>query len=137
VNDLIAPAGPGIVLNVQAVDLVRGDRLLLDEITFTVRAGEHWALLGPNGAGKSTLLRILATYAHSTRGRVDILGYRLGRVNVFSLCPLIGFVSPQHPLLSARTVREVVLTGATGTIEPVLRRTRTRPSCAGLTTSSS
>lgn len=122
-DDPIGPAGAGIVLNVRAVDLVRGDRLLLEEITFTVRAGEHWALLGPNGAGKSTLLRILATYAHPTRGQVDILGRRLGRVNVFSLRPLIGFVSQQHPLLSARTVREVVLTGATGTIEPVLRRT--------------
>ena len=106
-----------VVLRADAVDLVRGDRLLLDQISFTVRAGEHWALLGPNGAGKSTLLRILASYAHPTRGHVDILGSRLGRVNVFTLRPWIGHVSPHHPLTRALTVREVVLTGATGTIE--------------------
>ena len=116
-------AGADVVLRAEAVDLVLGDRLLLDQVSFAVRAGEHWALLGPNGAGKSTLLRLLATYAHPTRGQVEILGYRLGRVNVFTLRPWIGFVSPHHPLRSARTVREVVLTGATGTIELVPRRT--------------
>ena len=117
------------MLRAQAVDLVRGDRLLLSQVTFTVRAGEHWALLGPNGAGKSTLLRILATYAHPTRGQIDILGRRLGRVNVFELRPRIGHVSPHHPLHSARSVREVVLTGVTGTIELAPRWT---PSAAEL-----
>jgi iron complex transport system ATP-binding protein len=117
------------VLRARAVDLVRGDRLLLSQVTFTVRAGEHWALLGPNGAGKSTLLRILATYAHPTRGQIDILGHRLGRVNVFDLRPWIGHVSPHHPLHSSRSVRDVVLTGVTGTIELASRWT---PSAAEL-----
>jgi iron complex transport system ATP-binding protein len=127
--DPITPADPDCVLRAQAVDLVRGDRLLLDQVTFTVRAGEHWAVLGPNGAGKSTLLRIMATYAHPTRGLLDILGYRLGRVNVFDLRPWIGYISPHQSLPSARTVREVVLTGVTGTIELVPRWT---PSAAEL-----
>jgi iron complex transport system ATP-binding protein len=74
-------------------------------------------VLGPNGAGKTTLLRILATCEHPTRGRVDILGRRLGRVNVFELRPLIGYVTQQHPLERGRTVREVVLTGVPGTVE--------------------
>jgi iron complex transport system ATP-binding protein len=106
-----------IVLSARDVDLVRDGRDLLSGISVAVRAGEHWALLGRNGAGKSTLLRIFATYAHPTRGRVDILGHQLGRVNVFDLRPKIGYVTSHHPLTSARTVREVVLTGATGTIE--------------------
>jgi iron complex transport system ATP-binding protein len=112
---------PEVVLAAAEVDLVRDDRTLLSKVTVTVRAGEHWALLGPNGAGKSTLLRIFATYAHPTRGHVGILGQRLGRVNVFTLRPLIGYVTAHHPLASARTVREVVLTGATGTIEIAAR----------------
>ena len=124
--ELPAAAADGTVLSdtvlaAQHVDLVRGDRDLLSQVSVTVRAGEHWALLGPNGAGKSTLLRIFATYAHSTRGHVDILGRRLGRVNVFALRPLIGYVTTHHPLTSPRTVREVALTGATGTIEIAAR----------------
>jgi iron complex transport system ATP-binding protein len=114
-------AGSAPVLVAHDVDLVRSDRLLLSKVSVTMRAGEHWALLGPNGAGKSTLLRVFASYAHPTRGQVGILGQRLGRVNVFDLRPRIGYVTPHHPLTSARTVREVVLTGATGTIEIAAR----------------
>ena len=120
-TDPIAPADPDVVLRAQNVDLVRDGKLILDRISVTIRAGEHWALLGPNGAGKSTLLRIMATYAHPTRGQVHILGHRLGRVNVFGLRPWIGQVSPDHPVAPARTVRQVVLTGVTGTLEIVPR----------------
>lgn len=114
-------ADPPVVLSARDVDLVRDDGELLSRVSVTVRAGEHWALLGPNGAGKSILLRVFASYAHPTRGQVDILGHRLGRVNVFALRPQIGYVTSHHPLASARTVREVVLTGATGTIELAAR----------------
>jgi len=113
---------PDIVFQADGVDLVRDDRLLLREVSLTIRAGEHWALLGPNGAGKSTLLQVMATYAYPTRGRVDVLGHRLGRVDVFSLRPWIGHVSPHHRVDPHRTVGEVVLTGVTGTIQLVQRR---------------
>jgi iron complex transport system ATP-binding protein len=116
------PADPGVVFGAASVDLVRDGRLLLDGISVAISKGEHWALLGPNGAGKSTLLRIMATYDHPTRGQVDILGHRLGRVNVFALRPWIGHVSAHHPVDPQRTVQEVVLTGITGTIQQVPRR---------------
>src|SRR5580704_6457559 len=116
------PGEPGAVFRASCVDLVRDGRLLLDQISLTIGAGEHWALLGPNGAGKSTLLQIMATYAYPTRGQVDVLGHRLGRVNVFSLRPMIGHVSPHHRVDPQRTVREVALTGITGTIQLAQRR---------------
>ena len=106
-----------LVISARDVDVVRNSRLLLDQITLSVRAGDLWALLGPNGAGKSMLLRLLATYSHPTRGQVDILGRRLGRVDVFALRPLVSLVSTHHPVHQARTVQDLVLTGATGTLE--------------------
>jgi iron complex transport system ATP-binding protein len=117
-----ALAEPDIVFQAAEVDLVRDGKLLLDHVSLTIRVGEHWALLGPNGAGKSTLLQIMATYAYPTRGQVDLLGCRLGRVDVFSLRPWIGHVSPHHRVDPQRTVRDVVLTGVTGTIQLVQRR---------------
>lgn len=115
-------AGPRVVFQAARVDLIRDDALLLEQVSLTIRAGEHWALLGPNGAGKSTLLQIMASYAYPTRGQVELLGHRLGRVDVFRLRPWIGHVSPHHPVDPQRTVREVVLTGVTGTIQVVQRR---------------
>jgi iron complex transport system ATP-binding protein len=122
-------ADQDVVLLADGIDLIRDSRLLLDQVSFTVRAGENWALLGPNGAGKSTLLRLLATYAHPTNGRVDILGRRLGRVDVFTLRPLIALVSSHQPVYAARTVRELALTGVTGTTD---LRARWTPGAADL-----
>ncbi len=126
----ISGADPEILFRAAGVDLVRGDRLLLDQVSVTIRAGEHWALLGPNGAGKSTLLQVMATHAHPTRGQVDVLGRRLGTVNVFALRPWIGHVSPHHRVDPQRTVGDVVLTGLTGTIQLVPGREATEAELA-------
>jgi iron complex transport system ATP-binding protein len=107
------------VLRVHDVRLVRDRRALLDGVSLTVHEGEHWALLGANGAGKSSLLGIAGAYRHPTSGEVDVLGHRLGRVDVRELRAWIGHVTPDHPLRSARTVHEVVLTGLTGSTELV------------------
>ncbi len=109
------------VLRCAGVGLVRDGRDLLADIEFTVHPGEHWALLGANGAGKSTLLGLCAAVRHPTHGSVDVLGRRLGRVDMRQLRGWIGHVDPRHPLRSALTVEEIVLTGATGTVEPVPR----------------
>ncbi|RCV53833.1 ABC transporter ATP-binding protein [Marinitenerispora sediminis] len=106
---------------VRGVDLVRGGSVLLDGVELAVRPGEHWALLGPNGAGKSTLLGLLGAHRHPTRGEVHVLGHRLGRVDVRELRRHIGHVDPRHPLTSALTGRQVVLTGLTGTVQPLPR----------------
>lgn len=78
-------------------------------------------MLGPNGAGKSTILQFCGAVAHPTSGTVDVLGYRLGRVELQELRKRIGHVNPRHPLQSALTVTDVVLTGITGTIERAMR----------------
>jgi iron complex transport system ATP-binding protein len=116
-----AGALPEPVLELRAVRFVRGGRVLLDDIDLTVRAGEHWALIGPNGAGKSTVLSLCGAVQHPTGGEVHVLGERIGRVELQRLRRSIGHVNPRHPLTSALTIREVVLTGATGSIELVPR----------------
>lgn len=116
-----AGSAPAEVLRAEKVDLARGGRYLLRGVDLTVRAGEHWTLLGPNGAGKSTLLGLLGAVTHPTRGTVRVLGRQLGKVDVRALRADIGHVNPRHPLLSPLTVREVVLTGATSTIDLVPR----------------
>lgn len=110
-----------VILSARSVDFVRDGRAILAEVDLTVRAGEHWALIGANGAGKSTLLSLLGAVRHPTRGTVEVLGRRLGRVDLRELRGLIGHVNPQHPVRSPLTVRQVVLTGATGTIELMQR----------------
>ncbi|WP_342766925.1 MULTISPECIES: ABC transporter ATP-binding protein [Brevibacterium] len=109
------------VLTLDDVTFRRGDTQILHGISLRVEAGEHWALLGPNGAGKSTILSFCAAQVFPTSGTVDILDHRMGRVELQALRRHIGHVNPRHPLRSNMSVRGVVLTGLTGTIERPLR----------------
>jgi iron complex transport system ATP-binding protein len=43
-------------LEMRAVNVTRGDRIVLHDVNLSIRTGEHVAILGPNGCGKSTLI---------------------------------------------------------------------------------
>ena len=81
------------VLEFTDVTVVRGGARILDRVTWRVEEGERWVILGPNGAGKTTLLQIASARLHPTTGRADVLGERLGAVDVFELRPRIGLTS--------------------------------------------
>ncbi|TQF66973.1 ATP-binding cassette domain-containing protein [Rhodococcus spelaei] len=109
------------VLAADSVDLVRGGRYLLRDVTLRISPGEHWVLLGANGAGKSTLLSLLGAVEHPTHGTVHVLGHQLGRVDMRELRAHIGHVNPRHRLDAPLTVTDVVLTGLTSTPEILAR----------------
>jgi ABC-2 type transport system ATP-binding protein len=52
----------------------RFDRLAVDALDLSIRAGEFYALVGPNGAGKTTTLRMVAGLLRPDAGAVEIFG---------------------------------------------------------------
>jgi iron complex transport system ATP-binding protein len=104
------------VLDLQAVTIRRGTTTILDQVTWRIREGERWVVLGRNGAGKTTLLQVASGGMHPTSGTADLLGSRLGRVDVFELRPRIGLSSAAlaDRIPSGETVQDVVLTAAYG-----------------------
>ncbi len=111
------------VLELADVTFRRNGKQIIDGISLTVNEGEHWALLGPNGAGKSTLLGFCAAVTFPTSGTVRILGEQMGRVDLAKLRHHIGHVNPRHQLQYSLTVRDVVMTGITATIDTPMRWT--------------
>ena len=109
------------MLELRDVTYRRDGKEIIRGVSFTVNQGERWAMLGPNGAGKSTILGFCGAVTHPTSGTVHVLGSQLGRVELQALRRMIGHVNPRHPLRSPLTVRDIVLTGLTGTIETTLR----------------
>ncbi len=71
----------------------REGRWILDQVDWTVGAGERWAVVGPNGSGKTTLLRVASTYLWPSRGSVEVLGETIGRTDARELRRRIGYVS--------------------------------------------
>ena len=111
------------VLELADVTFRRDGKQIIGGISLTVNPGEHWALLGPNGAGKSTLLGFCAAVMFPSSGTVHILGEQMGRVELARLRRFIGHVNPRHRLQYSLSVREVVLTGITATIDTPMRWT--------------
>jgi iron complex transport system ATP-binding protein len=107
-------------LRFEAVDLDRVGTPVLHQVDLAVEAGERWVVLGPNGSGKTTMLQLASGYLHPTRGRVDILGHRLGRVDVRRLREHIGLVSASisKMLVPSVTGMEVVMSARHGALEP-------------------
>jgi iron complex transport system ATP-binding protein len=81
------------VLKLRGVSVRRETSLLLRNINWTAHDSERWIVIGPNGAGKTTLLQVAATLLFPTEGTVEVLGERLGEVDVFDLRPRIGMTS--------------------------------------------
>jgi iron complex transport system ATP-binding protein len=81
------------VLRLRGVEVRRDSAVLLRNVDWTAHGDERWILIGPNGAGKTTLLQIAATLAFPTLGTVEILGQKMGEVDIFDLRPRIGLTS--------------------------------------------
>jgi heme exporter protein A len=61
-------------LSVEGLQIVRGGRLVLDNVGFNLAAGAGLVLTGPNGVGKTTLLRCLASLIRPQAGSIRLEG---------------------------------------------------------------
>jgi Cu-processing system ATP-binding protein len=84
-----------------------GDHVAVNDVSFTVTAGETFALLGPNGSGKTTLLKCLVGLVTPTRGEI--------RINQFDICEsgrqarhLVSYLPQRVAFPESLTAREVL-----------------------------
>src|SRR5215475_4484907 len=83
-----------------------GERLAVDDVSFSVAAGEVFGFLGPNGAGKTTTVRMLGTLIAPTSGSAIVAGIPLAPANGVEIRRRIA-VMPENPGLYLRlTVAE-------------------------------
>lgn len=104
----------GMEIDVSQVRVTFAGRLVLDDVTLKVAAGERVALLGPSGAGKTTLLRVMVGAVRPERGQVGIDGASpFGRrKDVTRLRRSIGCVRQRDDLVPGLTARTNILAGA-------------------------
>jgi iron complex transport system ATP-binding protein len=99
------------VLNVKRASVVRADRHLLRDISFSLEAGQVMALLGANGAGKSTLLSALAHDIALTGGSIAINGTRIENLDPESLAEVRALNAVEPPLAFSLSVFEYLSLG--------------------------
>jgi ATP-binding cassette ChvD family protein len=74
-NELFIPPGERLgdkVIEVTGLKKSYGDRVLIDDLTFTIPKGAIVGIVGPNGAGKSTLFKMLSGDEQADAGKIDV-----------------------------------------------------------------
>ena len=69
-----SPARDETVVLVQQLRKQRGDRVVLDGVSFAIERGHVFGLIGPNGAGKTTTIKILLGLLRPDAGTVEVFG---------------------------------------------------------------
>ncbi len=122
-----APATSGeIVCALEGVTVRREGRLVLEDVSVALRAGEVTGLVGANGAGKTTLLRVIVGLLEPAEGRVRFPGAeREGTRPAIGYVPQTVLLDPDLPLRA----RDVVALGVDGhrlgiALSPAARRQR-------------
>lgn len=84
-------------LEIRELSFAYGSKTALDEVGFSVNAGECTMLLGPNGAGKSTLFSLITRLYDSRRGSIKLCGFDI-RKNSRKALAQLGVVFQQTTL---------------------------------------
>jgi len=90
-----------------------GGLVAVNDISFSLKAGEIVGLIGPNGAGKSTTFNLITGVLPATSGTIDFLGHRLDKLPSREIAKLgVGRTFQHVQLLPSMTVLENVALGA-------------------------
>ena len=82
-----------VILDISRLCIRRSDTVILEDVSWRVERGQHWAMLGANGSGKTSLLSALTGYLMPTSGEIVVLGWRYGEADWRELRRHIGLVS--------------------------------------------
>jgi len=107
-------------IEVVNVSFYYGNKIILDNISFTIRKGEKVGIVGLSGAGKTTLIEILAGFLKPSSGKILIDGIDLWNYNIESYRSKISFV-PQEPFLFEGTIYENLTFSKNISLEEVRR----------------
>jgi ABC-type Mn2+/Zn2+ transport system ATPase subunit len=102
VHDLAAPP-----LEVSRLTVLHDGFAALQDVSFSLQAGQRVAVVGPNGAGKTTLLKVIAGAMAPTQGSVEIYGHQPGGHVCIAYVPQRSQVDWNFPV----TVADVVMMG--------------------------
>lgn len=100
------------VVECRDLQVPRGERIVIDDLSLVVRAGEWVALVGPNGAGKTTFLHAVSALLPSS-GWLSVLDHDPRTLSRKQLARLVALM-PQHPVVPpGMVVRDLVMLGRT------------------------
>ena len=99
------------VITFDRVSLAFDDKVILDQISFTLLPGRMKIILGASGAGKSTILRLILGLLKPDGGRIVVNGHEvhaMAETDLMEVRSQLGMVFQEGALFDSLTVRENV-----------------------------
>lgn len=87
----------------------KGEKKVIDNVSFRIKAGERIALVGLNGAGKTTLTRLMSGIALPNEGEVLIDGHGLTEYNHDDLISLFAVLPQEYSILPLSIAENIAL----------------------------
>ena len=97
-------------INFENVSLVKGDKKILDDITFSIPSGQLIALVGKSGAGKSSILKLMTGILSPTSGEIFIDGVDISNIDPNELRSNISIIIQENQLFD-ETIYENIKIG--------------------------
>jgi zinc transport system ATP-binding protein len=104
------------VVKLTSVSFQYEDKMVLEDISFSLYRGDFVGIVGPNGSGKSTLMKLILGLLPATHGTVELFGQPLQKFRDWTK---VGYVAQQVAHGAGgfpATVREVVSSGLVGKV---------------------
>lgn len=98
-------------LEVEKIKYGYGEKMVLNEISFSVKKGEFISILGPNGSGKSTLLKTLNNIYKPWEGKILVRGKNIKELKKKELAKNMALVLQDNSVDYEFTVEDIVLMG--------------------------
>ncbi|MBW8282836.1 MAG: thiol reductant ABC exporter subunit CydC [Rhizobium sp.] len=98
------PTDPPL-LDVEGLACRQRDRVLFQDVAFSISAGETLALVGPSGSGKTTLLNVVRGLMMPAQGSVTIAGRSVAALGEAERAACIGYL-PQRTALVSGTIAD-------------------------------
>ncbi len=99
------------IITVKGLRFGYGETPVLDQVSFSVMAGERLAVVGPNGAGKSTLLKALVRLVGPVKGEITIQDRPAAHYSQKLLARIVSYVPQADGRQFPFTVRDFVAMG--------------------------
>ena len=89
----------------------KGEKKVLDDVSFTIKAGEKVALVGVNGAGKTTLTRLMCGLLLPDEGEILLDGHTLYEYNRDEMYTLFGLIPQSYSILPCSIAKNIACVG--------------------------
>lgn len=98
-------------ITLKNITIAYGSRVLLRDVSASIRQGSLTALIGRNGTGKSTLLRCVAGLGAAAGGDVELCGKRLATLSPLGRASTVSFVTTDKIRIANLACEDVVALG--------------------------